>query len=105
MVDVYAGPRGVGAIQPLDPGRGVAQHFRALAYHQDGVETGDRLEFDHILAETVFAGIDDLLQLLDDWRRRAARDRENADRLTAHPIDVEAQRGVDRGTALGAGAL
>ena len=104
-IDVDRGARSVGAVEPPDPGRSSSQHFRPLGDHHDGVETGDRLELDHVLAKAVLAGIDDLLQLRDDRRRRTARDRENSDRLPAHPVDIEAERRIDRGAALGAAAL
>ena len=37
--------------------------------------------------------------------RTAVDDRKNSDRLTAHPVEVEAERGIDRGAAFRAAAL
>ena len=62
------------------------------------------LELDHALAEAAFAGIHDLLELGNQRFRRAVAHRENADRLSLHPVGIEAQDGVDRGRAVGAAA-
>lgn len=96
---------GIGLIQPPDPGRGVVQQRGLAADHHDGVEPADDLEFDDAGAQAGVAGIHDLFQFGDDRLRRAVGDRVDADRLAAHPIDIEAQRGVNRGAPLRAGAL
>ena len=73
--------------------------------HQDGVQPADRLELDHALAETALAGVHDLFQFGDQRLWCAVADWVDADRLAAHPVDIEAHRGFYSGTALGAGAL
>src|SRR5258707_7805650 len=92
-------------IEPLDPGRGGMKQSRLLAHHQDGVEATNRLKFDEVLAETVVAGIHDLFEFRDYGFRTAVDDRKNPDRLTAHPIEVEAERGIHRCATFGAAAL
>ena len=104
-VDLDAGAGDVGAVEPVDPGRGGAQQLRLARHHHDGVQPADRLELDHALAEPALAGIHDLLELGDERLGRGVAHRIDADRLAAHPIGVEAQHGLDRGAALGAAAL
>src|SRR3984893_16787677 len=83
-------------IQPLDPGRRGMQQSWLLAHHQDGVEPTNRLKFYKILAETIVAGIHDLFEFRDHGFRTAVDDRKNPDRLAAHPVEVEAERGIQR---------
>ena len=92
-------------IEPLDPGRGRAQQRRFFADHEDGVEAADRSKIDDVLAETVLARIHDLFEFRDDGFRATVDDRKNSDRLTAHPVEVETERGIHRRAAFRAAAL
>ena len=81
--------RGIGPVEPRDPGLGALEIFGLLADHENGIEPADRLELDHVLAEAAFAGIHDLLDLGDQRLGRGVAHREDADRLPAHPVGVE----------------
>src|SRR3981081_3680205 len=54
-----------------------------------------------MLAEAVFARVQDFFELGDQRLGLRIMDWKNADRLAAHPILVEAEDGVDGGAALG----
>src|SRR5437588_12823313 len=78
-IDTDAGALGVGAVEPLDPGRRGLQQGRLATNHQNGIEPADRLEFDDALTKAALAGIHDLFQLSNDRRWSAVTDGENAD--------------------------
>ena len=78
---------------------------RLLADHQDRVEAANRLKPDHILAETVFAGIHNFFEFRDNGLWTAIDDRENSDRLPPHPVEVEAQGRIHCGAAFRAATL
>ncbi len=102
---MHAGAAGVVGVEPLDPGLGGAQQVRLLGDDENAVHPRHRLELDVALAHAAFAGIENLLQLGDDRLGIAVLDREDADRLPAHPVDVEAERGLHDGAPLRTGAL
>ncbi|OIQ70273.1 hypothetical protein GALL_481140 [mine drainage metagenome] len=81
------------------------QQRRLLADHQDRVEAANCLELDHVLAETVLAGINDFFELRDDGFGATVDDGVNADRLTPHPVEVEAHCGIHRRATFCAGTL
>ena len=93
----------VGAVEPRNPQACTLEIFRLLADHEDRVEARDRLELDHILAHAAFGGIHDLVEFRDQRLGRGIAHGEDADRLSLHPVGVEAQDGVDRSLAIGAG--
>ncbi len=90
-IDVHAGATGVGGVEALDPGLRRSQQVRLLGDDENGVHARHHLELDVALAQAAIAGIEDLLDLGDDRLRTAVLDREDADRLPAHPVDVEAR--------------
>ena len=83
----------------------VLRKFRFARNHQNRVHAPDRQELDDVVAQSAFAGIHDLFKLGDHRLRVAVLHRKDSDRLSAHPIDVETERGLDRRTALGSRAL
>src|SRR5262249_19235481 len=62
-------------------------------------------KLDNVLAESAIAGIHNLFQFRNDRLWSRITDRKYAYGLSAHPVDVEAQYGLDRGTTFGAAAL
>src|ERR1700728_3744297 len=104
-IDFQIDARRIGLVEALDPGGDGLEVFGFAADHADRIEPCYRLEFDHVLAQPALPGGHDLLDLGDDRLRRRVANWKYADRLAAHPIAVEAEHGVDGGTALRSGAL
>ena len=102
---MHAGAVGVGGVEALDPGLRGPQQVGLLGDDENAVHARHHLELDVALAHAALAGIEDLLELGDDRLRIAVLNRKNADRLPAHPVHVEAQRGVHSAAAFRAGAL
>src|SRR5262249_55104465 len=84
---------------------GRAQEIGLASDYENSVQTRDWLKLDGVLAKPPFARIHDLFQLGYDRLWSGVANREYANRLPAHPIDIEAKHGFDRGATFGAAAL
>src|ERR1039457_4294700 len=102
---MHAGTRHIGGVEPLDPCLYRSHHAWLTANGKNCVSPGDHLELDHIMAKAALLGIQDLLQLGDDRLGIAIVNRENSDRFSTHPINIETKHRLDGGTTFLTAAL